>query len=183
VAGFQLVRGEGWMSASILAATWRRIWGAKLESRSTGLRVDVYWALPVRNLYAAQLRVEGICGSPAGTRMVACWVVVSAGGTSDRFMSNGAGLPATHLTRLVAPPQQCVDFPCQDKTAGLAVVASSPTSRPCPGPIDSRPFDSSAIRLHVIVPKVVRMEPSRRRRNRTTPAIGEKKPTRFLQPY
>lgn len=127
VAG-QLVAGEGWMSASILPRLAEDL-GCELK-----IPIDQDFAFDVLalrfDLYAAQLRVEGICGSLPGREWLPAGVVVSAGGRPI-VLSSERWLPATHLTRLVAPPHS-VSIPLSGQTAGLLWLLRPPR-HPMPG--------------------------------------------------
>lgn len=121
VAG-QLVAPEGWMSASILPRL--------AEDLGCTLTVPIeqdfsYDGLAIRfDLYASQLRVEGICRSIPGREVLPAEVVVSAGGRPI-VLSHDRLLPATHLARLVAPPHS-VSIPMSGQTSGLLWLLRPP---------------------------------------------------------
>lgn len=139
VAG-QLVAEEGWMSASILPRLAEDL-GCTL---TTPIAQDFSFdALALRfDLYAAQLRVEGICRTLPGREVLPAEVVVSASGRPI-VLSRDTWLPATHLARLVAPPHS-VSIPLSGQTSGLLSILRPPRhAMPGPG-ISSGLADSSA---------------------------------------
>ncbi|EMI57256.1 hypothetical protein [Rhodopirellula sallentina] len=122
VAG-QLIANEGWMSSSILPRLAEDL-GCEL---TTPIQDDfAFDALALRfDLYAAQLRVEGICRGLPGREWLPSDVVVSAGG-QPIVLSRGGWLPATNLARLVAPPHS-VSIPLSGQTKGLLEILRPPS--------------------------------------------------------
>lgn len=112
----------GWMSASLLPRLAEDL-GCELTAvTATDFSYD---ALAVRfDLYAAQLRVEGICRTQPGQAWLPAGVVVSAAGRPV-VVSVDRWLPATNLARLVASPHS-VSIPLSSQTAGLLQILQPP---------------------------------------------------------
>jgi len=118
----ELRSAAGWMSASLLPRLAEDL-GCQLTAvTATDFSYD---ALAVRfDLYASQLRVEGICRTQPGQEWLDAGVVVSAAGRPVVVSSNQT-LPATNLARLVASPHS-VSIPLSSQTAGLLQILQPP---------------------------------------------------------
>ncbi|TWT89378.1 hypothetical protein [Neorhodopirellula pilleata] len=118
----ELRSGTGWMSASLLPRLAEDL-GCELTAvTATDFSYD---ALALRfELYAAQLRVEGICRTQPGQEWLPAGVVVSAAGRPV-VVSADQWLPATNLARLVASPHS-VSIPLSSQTAGLLQILQPP---------------------------------------------------------
>lgn len=121
----QLRSSAGWMSASLLPRLAEDL-GCELKAiTATDFSFD---AFAVRfELYASQLRVEGICRTLPGQEWLDAGVVVSAAGrpvvVSGR--ERDRWLPATNLARLVASPHS-VSIPLSSQTTGLLQILQPP---------------------------------------------------------
>lgn len=114
VAG-QLVANEGWISASLLPRLAEDLGCQLAVATADDFSFD---ALGLRfDLYAAQLRVEGICRSLPGREWLPADVVVSAGGRPI-VMSGGEWTDSLNLARLFAPSHS-VWIPLSGQTSGL----------------------------------------------------------------
>ncbi|EMI43831.1 hypothetical protein [Rhodopirellula sp. SWK7] len=139
VAG-QLIVNEGWMSASILPRLAEDL-GCEL---TVPIQDDfAFDALALRfDLYAAQLKVEGVCRELSGRQWLPSDVVVSAGG-QPIVLSRGGWLPATNLARLIAPAHS-VTIPISHQTTGLLEILRPPRHA-LPGSVHPQtPMDENA---------------------------------------
>ncbi|SMP69867.1 hypothetical protein SAMN06265222_112117 [Neorhodopirellula lusitana] len=118
----ELRSSEGWMSASLLPRVAEDLGCELTIATANDFSFD---ALAFRfDLYAAQLRVEGICRTQPGSEWLPAGVVVSSAGRPV-VLSRDAWLPATNLARLVAPPH-AVAIPLSSQTSGLLSILKPP---------------------------------------------------------
>jgi hypothetical protein len=129
VAG-QLIAAEGRMSASLLprlaedlGCTLTVAIGEDFSFDTLGVHFD---------LYAAQLRVAGVCRSVPGREWLPADVVVSAGGR-PLVLSKGTWLPSMNLARLIAP-MHSVSVPLSGQTSDLLWILRPPR-HPLPGDV------------------------------------------------
>lgn len=121
VAG-QLIASDGWMSASLLPRLAEDLGCELAVTTDKDFSFD---ALALRfDLYAAQLRVEGICQNLPGREWLNANVVVSAGGRPIA-MSSGKWCDSLNLARLIAPPHS-VWIPLSGQTSGLLSILRPP---------------------------------------------------------
>ena len=120
----ELRAAEGWMSASILPRLAEDLGCQLLAMTSSDFSFD---ALALRfDLYASQLRVQGLCRTQTGNEWMPAGVVVSAGGRPIVMSAEDEEwLPATNLARLVAPPHS-VQVPLSSQTSGLLSILKPP---------------------------------------------------------
>lgn len=113
---------EGWMSASLLPRLAEDLGCQLTAMTASDFSFD---AFAVRfDLYASQLRVQGICRTQPGNEWLPAGVVVSAGGRPI-VMSGPQSMPSTNLARLVAPPHS-VQVPLSSQTGGLLWILQPP---------------------------------------------------------
>ncbi len=126
VAG-QLVAHEGWMSASLLPRLAEDLGCTLLVATADNFSFD---ALAFRfDLYASQLRVEGICRNLTGKEWLPAGVVVSAGGRAI-VKSSDTWSASLNLTRLFAPAHSAYAL-VSAQTSGLLSFLRPP-SHPLP---------------------------------------------------
>ncbi|TWT75184.1 hypothetical protein [Allorhodopirellula solitaria] len=163
VAG-QLAAEEGWMSASLLPRLAEDLGCELTVNTDQDFGFD---ALALRfDLYAAQLRVEGVCRSLPGREWLPADVVVSAGGRPI-VMSSGNWTDSLNLARLIAPSHS-VWIPLSGQTSGLLSILRPP-SHPLPqNGAGQRAQGADAVASEVSEPaaRIGRLQP---RRDETSP--------------
>lgn len=134
VAG-ELRSREGWMSASLMPRLAEDL-GCELKVMTdTDFNFD---ALALRfELYASQLRIEGLCRTQPGNEWLPAGVIVAVAG-HPIVVSQDTWLPATNLARLIAPPHS-VRIPISSQTSGLLSILKPPRNA-----LPSMPTDATS---------------------------------------